>query len=136
MTKAELAELRYGGHGARVLRGMLGFLHAGVQNTIILCWVLLAAAKISEVLFGIDKLIGLSLACLVALTYSTLAGFWGVVLTDMVQFAMAMIGAIVFAALTWSAVGGSEAVLAAAADGVFSSDNLRFLPAPRLYREK
>ena len=35
------------GAGARVLRGTTGVLHATVTNAVIMCWVLLAAAKIS-----------------------------------------------------------------------------------------
>jgi Na+/proline symporter len=128
MTKAELAELRYGGAGARNLRWLLGVLHAGVTNTLILCWVMLAAAKILGVLFGVEKLVALAAASAIALSYSLLAGFWGVVLTDLLQFAMAMVGALVLAVLSWSAVGGADGVLAAAADGRLSPSVLSFLP--------
>lgn len=62
MTKAELAELRYGGREAAILRGFLGVMHAGFTNTITLCWVLLAAAKIVDVLFGVDKGLALFVA--------------------------------------------------------------------------
>ena len=131
MTKAELSELRYGGTQAKWLRGTLGVLHAGITNTIILCWVLLAARKTMEVLLEIDPNLALVLGCLIALGYSLLAGFWGVVMTDLVQFIMAMIGAIALAWLCWSAVGGSEAILAAASSGTGLNENtLRFFPAP------
>jgi Na+/proline symporter len=129
MTKAELAELRYGGTGARVLRATLGALHAGVTNTIVLCWVMLAAAKIVDVLLGIDKLTGLALACAIALSYSLLAGFWGVVMTDLLQFAMAMVGAVALAWICWSAVGGQEAILAASYAGQLGPETLRLLPS-------
>src|SRR6266850_5167801 len=56
MTKAELTELRYGDRGARVLRGTLGAFHALVTNSVIMAWVLLAAAKIAGVLFSVGKL--------------------------------------------------------------------------------
>jgi solute:Na+ symporter, SSS family len=131
MTKAELAELRYGGNSAKWLRGVLGLLHAGFTNTMILCWVLLAARKIMEVLLGIDGNEALLYGCLIALSYSLLAGFWGVVMTDMVQFVMAMFGSIALAVLSWNAVGGSEAVMAAAEAGApFTENTLRFFPAP------
>jgi SSS family solute:Na+ symporter len=129
MTKAELAELRYGGEAAAVLRGILGFMHAGVTNTITLCWVLLAAKKIMEVLLGIDGNLALVLGCAIALVYSLMAGFWGVVVTDLVQFVMAMVGAVALAWLAWAGVGGTDAVLAAAARGApFTDNTLRFLP--------
>ena len=130
MTKAELVELRYGGASARVLRGTTGILHATVTNTVVMCWVLLAAAKISGVLFEVDKVTGLVIGCAIALSYSLLAGFWGVVITDLVQFAMAMTGAIILAVLTWHAVGAGEGILAAAAEGRLLPETLRFLPPP------
>ena len=129
MTKAELSELRYGGRGARLLRATLGALHAGVTNNLILCWVLLAAGKILDTLLGIDQTLGLVIASLLALTYSLLAGFWGVVVTDVVQFTMAMIGGISLAAIAWHAVGSADAVHEAVAGGLLSADVVRFLPA-------
>jgi len=134
MTKAELAELRYGGREAAVLRGALGFFHAAISNTIVLCWVLLAASKIIDVLFDLGgdesaKAWGLTAACAIALTYSLLAGFWGVVLTDLVQFAMAMSGAIALAVLSWNAVGGGDAIVHASQLGeLIRPETLRFIP--------
>jgi len=129
MTKAELVELRYGGRQARVLRGTLGLMHAFVSNTMVLCWVLLAAAKISEVLFEVDRTTGLAVACLVALSYSLMAGFWGVVVTDMLQFAFAMFGAIALAWISWQAVGGSAGIYAAVASGAIDPSRLDLVPA-------
>ncbi len=128
MTKAELVELRYPGAAARALRGGLGAMHAFMINPLILSWVLLAAAKILGGLFGIDKIVGLSLACGLALSYSLMAGFWGVVITDLVQFLMAMVGAIVLAMLAWRAVGGTDAIHDAVADGTISSGTLDIIP--------
>jgi len=130
MTTAELSELRYGGKGAKVLRGFLGFYHASLTNTIILCWVLLAAAKIMGVVFGVEKVPALVIASALALGYSLLAGFWGVVLTDLVQFAMAMTGAICFAVISWNAVGGLPEIESTVAGlGESGRDLLRFVPA-------
>lgn len=131
MTKAEIAELRYGGAGAKSLRAFLGVMHSGFTNTITMCWVLLAAAKIVDVLFAVDKSVALVCACVIALSYSLLAGFWGVVLTDMLQFVMSMVGAVVLALLAWQAIGYTDGLLAAAAHGVgFQPDTLRLFPAP------
>ena len=130
MTTAELAELRYGGAEARVLRGFLGFYQAAITNTIILCWVILAAAKIMDVLFDVDKTASVAIACLLALAYSMMAGFWGVVVTDMVQFVMAMVGSVTLAIFSWRAVGGASGVLAAAekGEGGFTPETLAFFP--------
>jgi Na+/proline symporter len=106
MTVAELAELRYDGVGSKVLRAVVGFVHAVVTNGLTLSWVLLAAAKNFGVFIGLDRVWAVALASGLALTYSVLAGLWGVVLTDLVQFTMAMVGALALAWLAWSAVGG------------------------------
>lgn len=130
MTTAELAELRYGGREASVLRLVQGIFQAGLTNTIILCWVLLAAAKILGVLFEVDKVLAVTVACILALAYSTLAGFWAVVVTDMVQFVMAMIGSVALAIAVWQGIGGSEAIHEAVASGLIRSEQLSFFPPP------
>ena len=132
MTTAELSELRYGGREAKVLRGFLGVYQSVITNTIILCWVILAAIKIMGVLFEVDTYVAMGLACGLALTYSLLAGFWGVVVTDLVQFTMAMVGAVTLAVLAWNGVGGADAVLGLVADpgSGLDPDLLRFFPSP------
>ncbi len=134
MTTAELAELRYGGRGARALRGFLGLYHSCIHNTIVLCWVLLAAIKIMDVLLGADPITAVAIACGLSLIYSLLAGLWGVVMTDLVQFAMAMTGAIWLAVLSWAAVGGAEGVNTAWVEGGgkpwLDPEVLSFLPGP------
>ncbi|MGB1810180.1 MAG: sodium:solute symporter family protein [Planctomycetota bacterium] len=111
MTQAEFAELRYGGREASVLRATLGVFHSFLTNPIILCWVLLAAVKISDVLFDIDKVTALGICCAICLSYSLMSGFWGVAITDLVQFVLAMTGALALAVIAWNEVGGLEAVL-------------------------
>ena len=128
MTKAELVELRYSGKGASGLRAALGFLHAAVINPLILSWVLLAAAKIVGGLFDVGKLPALSVACGLAMTYSLMAGFWGVVVTDLVQFVIAIIGAVALAFYAWQAVGGADAVHAAVDSGEIGRDVVRIVP--------
>lgn len=131
MTQAEFAELRYGGPGATALRGALGFFHSFLTNPIVLCWVLLAAAKISDVLFDLDKTTSLGIACAICLSYSLMSGFWGVAVTDLVQFCLAMIGAIALAVITWNAVGGQSEILGQlAGKGGLSGEILGFLPSP------
>ena len=128
MTKGELAELRYPGKGAAGLRAALGLLHAAVINPWVLCWVLLAAAKIVGGLFGVEKTLALSVACGLAMTYSLTAGFWGVVITDLVQFVMAFVGAVALAVITWQAVGGGDALREAVATGEIGRDVVRIVP--------
>jgi SSS family solute:Na+ symporter len=128
MTTAELAELRYGEKSARVLRGFLGTYHTLITNVITLAWVLLAAGKISEVLIDVPKEWAIGACCAVTLTYSLLSGLWGVVLTDVTQFAMAMFGAIALAVIVWTHTGGAAPVLDAVASGVIPAERLAFIP--------
>ncbi len=132
MTKAELTELRYPGRGAQVLRGFLGMLHAGVTNTMVLNWVILAATKILSVLFAIqNKWFSVALACGLAMSYSLLSGFWGVVITDALQFVISVIGAVSLAVICWNVVGGREGIQQAIEAGdVYSAETLRLLPPP------
>jgi len=127
MTTAELSELRYQGADASALRATLGGFHALIYNTIVLCWVILAAAKICEVVFEIDKVTAVTLAGVAALSYSLLSGFWGVVITDLVQFVMAMTGAVALAILAWNGVGGLAQVESVLPPG---STVLDFFPQP------
>jgi SSS family solute:Na+ symporter len=128
MTTAELAEQRYGEKSARVLRGFLGTYHTLITNVITLAWVLLAAGKISEVLIDVPKEWAIGACCAVTLTYSLLSGLWGVVLTDVTQFGMAMFGAIALAVIVWTHTGGAAPVLDAVASGVIPAERLAFIP--------
>jgi SSS family solute:Na+ symporter len=128
MTKAEVVELRYGGAGARVLRGTLGALHAGLTNTLIMAWVLLAATKISKALFAVDERLALAIASVLALSYSVTAGLWGVVATDLVQFTLAMVGATLVGVTAWEHVGGAAGAHAAVLDGRIAVETLALFP--------
>jgi Na+/proline symporter len=60
---------------------------------------------------GIDGLIdgrwfGILVCLLVAVVYTVLSGFWGVVMTDIVQFLLAMAGSIALAVIALSDIGG------------------------------
>ncbi len=129
MTTAELVELRYGGRSAGFLRGTLGVFQAGLTNTIILSWVLLAAAKILGVLFELDKLTAVVLASAIALVYAVLAGFWAVVVTDIIQFPLALTGAVVLAVFAWSAIDGAAGLDAAVAAGQVAAERLALWPS-------
>ena len=130
MTKAELVELRYGGAGARFLRGSLGAIHAFVTNTITLCWVLLASAKILDVMFALPKGWALVAASVLTLLYTAASGLWGVLLTDQFQFVVAMLGMIVLGVISWQAVDGMAGLSSAQASGAIGADVLRFFPPP------
>jgi solute:Na+ symporter, SSS family len=107
-TDAEFAELRYSDRPATFLRGFRAIYLALPINLIIIGWVNLAMVKILDVTLGINPWVALFILFLVTAFYSTLSGLWGVVVTDFVQFGIAMIGSIALAFYAIRAVGGMD----------------------------
>jgi SSS family solute:Na+ symporter len=114
-TDIELAELRYSGKPAAFLRGFRAVYLGVVMNCIILGWVNLAMVKILMLVLGLTKDQALWLVIgIIALTsfISTLSGLWGVLVTDLFQFAIKMSMVIVLAVAAVRAVGGIDAMKA------------------------
>jgi Na+/proline symporter len=113
MTDVEFAELRYSGRPAAVLRGFRA-LYLGIPiNCIIIGWVNLAMMKILQVTLGFDAAGALwALLALLIFTafYTTLAGLWGVLVTDLVQFVLKMSMVTALAYFAVRATGGLAAL--------------------------
>ena len=111
MTDVEFAELRYSGRPAAFLRGFRA-LYLGIPiNCIILGWVNLAMVKILRATLGLDDFNAmLVLAGILLFTafYTTLAGLWGVLVTDLFQFVLMMTMVILLAIFAVDAVGGID----------------------------
>ena len=111
ITDVELTELRYSGRSASLLRGFRA-LYIGLPiNCITMGWVILAMQKIIVLTFnlpdtGTSKVLVVLACMLIAGIYCALSGFWGVVITDLVQFGMAMIGSITLAVIAVAKIGG------------------------------
>ncbi len=126
LTDVELAEVRYTGRPAAILRGFRA-LYLGIPiNCVVMGWVNLAMAKILDVTLGWDRLTAVFVSLAITGGYSALSGLWGVVATDFFQFIFAMIGTI---ALAWFAlgapgVGGLDGLVAQVAPSTLS-----FLPS-------
>ncbi|HED16344.1 MAG TPA: sodium:proline symporter, partial [Gammaproteobacteria bacterium] len=111
-TDAEFIECRYSGRPARFLRGFYGGYHALITNTLILVWVLTAMLKLVRVVLNVDDdsldawIVGSALA--LALTYSYTSGLWGVVVTDVFQFLLALAGGLMLAIAAIDELGGME----------------------------
>lgn len=114
LTDVEFYELRYSGGIAAFLRGFRAAYLGIIFNVLIMASVTLAAIKIGSVMFGWPPLRTVTVAALVTMTYSAIGGLRGVVLTDLIQFALAMIGSIGAAVyvLDLPQVGGLEGLLA------------------------
>jgi SSS family solute:Na+ symporter len=115
MTDVEFAELRYSGKPAAFLRGFRA-LYLGLPiNCIILGWVNLAMIKILQATLGVDLRMATGILIgIFAMTafYTTLAGLWGVLVTDLFQFVLMMVMIILLAVLSVNAVGGIDALKA------------------------
>jgi Na+/proline symporter len=106
MTDVELAEVRYGGRPAAVLRGFRA-LYLGIPiNLIILGWVTLAMIKILTISLNISPLLAVFICFLITAAYSVAAGMWAVLWTDFFQFMLMMTAVIVLAIYSVEAVGG------------------------------
>ena len=142
LTDVEFVELRYSGPPAAFLRGFRALYLGLVMNMVIIGWVNLALEKILRVMFpgltifGVAELtflgftfsahllvVGMILA-LVAF-YSSMAGLWGVSVTDVLQFVLAMAGSIILAviALQIPEIGGIAGLKAQLPEWIF-----RFTP--------
>ena len=115
LTDAALTELRYGGLTAAWLRGIKAFLFALPINCIGLGYAFLAMAKVSEAL-GLAptpqaKVTLLAIVALLVLIYTAAGGLWAVVVTDMLQLVLALLGAIAVAVAAVHAAGGMDALL-------------------------
>lgn len=125
VTDVEFAELRYTGRPAAFLRGFRALYLGLPVNFLIMGWVNLAMAKILLVTLGWDRLTAVLVSLAFTGIYTSLSGLWGVVVTDFIQFTLAMICTIALAwfALRLPEVGGIDGLQAALPESTF-----RFLP--------
>lgn len=137
VTDNELTEIRYGGRPAATLRAVKGFLFAVVIGSIGMGYAMLAMVKVVDALnvlpsLGLDagestRLWAIVIVSVLTLVYAGVAGLWGVVATDFIQFILAMAGAIIVAVYAVDHAGGLEA-MRQAAQNFTDFDMLAFTP--------
>ncbi len=132
LTDNELLEIRYSGKPAAVLRVFKASYFAILYNFIVMGWVINAMAAVAAVLLNIDRWTAVWICVAIALLYAILSGFWGVVITDIVQFVIAMAGSIILAVIAVDSVGGMNILLEKlenlTASGVVHETTLKFIP--------
>src|SRR5499433_2083798 len=164
LTDVEFVELRYGGKPAAFLRGFRALYLGALMNCLILGWVIKAMISITTVLLGdaiaqgrvLQVVLGghalfhytlgdpshtALLICVLILVpftglYTFIGGLWGVLVTDLFQFALKMAMIIVLAWVAVAKIGGMQArqvqlkVIESNARqaGVQTSDPTAFLP--------
>ena len=94
LTDIEFYELRYSGKAAAFLRGFRALYLGLIFNVLVMGTVSLAAVKFGEIVLGWPGWVTLSIACSITLAYSTLGGLKAVIMTDFIQFILAMVGSI------------------------------------------
>ncbi|MGQ0735536.1 MAG: sodium:solute symporter family protein [Acidobacteriota bacterium] len=108
LTDLEFYELRYSGAAARWVRGFRAVYLGLFFNIVIMATVNLAAAKIANVLLGWPLGQTLLVCSVFNVLFAATSGLWGVLVTDLLQFGIAMGGSLTAAiyALGRPEVGG------------------------------
>ncbi len=128
LTDNELIELRYSGRKAAFLRGFKATYFATLYNFIVMGWVTAAMSTVLSAFLDIPMGWAVVACMAVAIVYSIMGGFWGVVVTDMIQFLVAMVGSVVFAWIALDEAGGMDKVIKGIHDRGLS-DVLEFVPS-------
>jgi SSS family solute:Na+ symporter len=115
LTDVQFAEMRYAGKPAAFLRGFRAVYLGLLMNCLILGWVTKAMTSIVAVTLGVSdsKALAICVLFLIPFTglYVALGGLWGVLWTDLFQFALKMAIVIGVAWYAVSACGGMSALL-------------------------
>jgi len=107
MTEVELVERRYSGKAAAFLRGFKALYWGLFYNCYIMgVWPVTGMTKMLQETTGFSREGAVIGSVLLGAAYTSLAGLWGVVLTDAFQFVWAMVGAVILAIYAVHAVGG------------------------------
>ncbi len=118
MTDIEFYELRYSGGMAAFLRGFRALYLGLIFNVLVMGAVSLAAVKFGEIILGIPGWQTLLIAGSITLIYSTIGGLKAVILTDFIQFTLAMIGSV------WAAIYIINLPEVGGLDNLLSHDNV------------
>lgn len=109
-TQAEWQVVRFHGLGAELLRGWM----AGWQvfmNMFILGWVGMAMGKVANLAFGWPLWVGLVIPSVITAGYTLAAGYWGVVMGDVLQGIVASFAILLVSLVGIMAAGGPSGVV-------------------------
>ena len=114
LTDLEFYEIRYSGKAATFVRGFRSIYLGLFFNCFIMATVNLAAVKIANVMLGWPMGKTLLICALLNVFFAATSGLWGVMVTDMIQFGIAMAGsfAAAYYALQQPEVGGISGLVA------------------------
>ena len=114
LTDLEFYEIRYSGKPAAMVRAFRAVYLGLFFNIVIMATVNLAAAKIANVLLGWPMWQTLFACAIINVAFASIAGLWGVLVTDVFQFGIAMTASIAAAyySLQQPQVGGLSGLMA------------------------
>ena len=144
LTDMEFFELRHGAGAAKLLRGTLASYYCFIYIPLKIGLFTLAMRKIAEIVLGLPPeltiigynfnsgwFIAISLVGF-AMLYSAMSGLWGVVVTDMLEWVIAIFGSYALMIMALKAVGGPGAMVEQlqmmATDGRIGFDPTQFVP--------
>jgi SSS family solute:Na+ symporter len=137
LTDVQFAEMRYSGKPAAFLRGFRAIYLGLLMNCLILGWVTKAMTSIVAVTLGVSDRSALAICVLFLIPftglYVALGGLWGVLWTDLFQFALKMAIVIGVAWYAVAAAGGMSTLLTRLAEmrtaaGPGAGDATSFFP--------
>ncbi len=137
LTDVQFAEMRYSGKPAAFLRGFRAIYLGLLMNCLILGWVTKAMTSIVAVTLGVSDRNALAICVLFLIPftglYVALGGLWGVLWTDLFQFALKMAIVIAVAWYAVAAAGGMNSLLSRLAEmrvaaGSGAGDATAFFP--------
>ena len=113
MTDLEFYEIRYSGKAASAVRGFRAIYLGFFFNCAIMATVNLAAAKIANIMLGWPMDQTLLICAVINIAFAATSGLWGVLVTDFIQFGIAMTGsfAAAYFALQQPQVGGLHGLI-------------------------
>jgi solute:Na+ symporter, SSS family len=108
LTDLEFYEIRYSGKAAIFVRGFRSIYLGLFFNCVIMATVNLAATKIASVVLGWPMKRTLVICAVLNIAFAATSGLWGVLVTDFIQFGIAMTGsfATAYFALKQPEIGG------------------------------
>jgi Na+/proline symporter len=114
LTDLEFYEIRYAGRPAALVRAFRAVYLGLFFNVVIMSTVNLAAAKIANVLLGWPMWQTLGMCAVINVAFASIAGLWGVLITDLFQFVIAMTASMAAAyySLQQPQVGGLAGLIA------------------------
>ncbi|OGS06836.1 MAG: hypothetical protein A2270_11730 [Elusimicrobia bacterium RIFOXYA12_FULL_51_18] len=129
LTDNELIEVRYEGKSAAFLRCFKALYFSILYNVIVMGWVIKGMVTVISITLGVPEIPTIIVCLIVTLFYTITSGLWGVVITDVLQFGVAMAGSIFMAVFAVSSLGGMSALLGKLSQMPgFHPGTLSFLP--------